>query len=276
VAGALVAVAAGVAGCGRQATSGAELSAGVEQYREDEVAGRLQVRMLATGSRPVSVSAVAVEWPGLRTEPADIDTELRPGIAADLPVTLGEAVCGPLPESLTTDPGPPPAAEPTAIVTADGEERRVLIVDRDGVLGRIWRRDCRRQQIAERVSVRFAEEWTRVEGAPGAPSARGQLIVEPSRGTAAVSELRGTVIAALRTEIPLPAVAPVRLPVTVATNGRCTGHVLGEVKKPFDFAVGLTVDGVEVTAAPVRPDQASQQLLREVVEDGCALLAPAG
>jgi hypothetical protein len=282
----LLAGCAVLGGCAGPAGSDA-LRLSVEQYREDEVAGTIQLRVVNTGVDPVAMEGAQLRWSGLTGgEPVEVATTARPGVAVDVPLPLPPAACGDLGSDLAAElPQPPAVDDAVGVLRIDGERVEVAVVDDAGVLARIWSRDCERQRIAEQVSVTFGREWREVAAAPPQPpSAVGELVIRrlAAPGPVLVQELRGTVIAQLDTaaelpsELPPAADAELRLAVRVQTNGRCTGHVLAEVKKPFDFAVLLRIGTTDVVVAPVRPDALDQPLLRRVVEDGCAIVAPGG
>ncbi len=91
----LAAVCALVAGCASGPAGSADaaaprLAGSIQQYREDEVNGVLQVALTNDGPSPVVIERIEVDWPGFAEPPAaDPAYRLAPGLTADLPLASG-------------------------------------------------------------------------------------------------------------------------------------------------------------------------------------------
>jgi sugar (pentulose or hexulose) kinase len=60
------------------------------------------------------------------------------------------------------------------------------------------------------------------------------------------------------------------IPVVVRST-RCTGHVIGEVKKPYDFGVWLSLDGADDQWTKVQTSPEVQATLRAYLAQACGL-----
>jgi hypothetical protein len=272
-------------GCGGQVAETDDtnpLTAQLAQYREDEVAHRIEVRVANTGTSAVTVTSLALEWPGLAPVPSQPDYTLRPGESATLPMDYSEATCSPGRTS-------PPSTRPVVRIgfTDDGDERTVQLapLPDEGVLERIWTTDCRRQALDAAVDVTFGPIWTpTVVG--GVPALRGTL--ELTRGTTAepvsVASMSGSVLLDIAPVTPAPTPpltmatgqSQASVPVAVVTTGRCDGHALGESKKPYDFIFQITVGSAPPSPATLTAEPAVKPLMLRTIEAGCKVAADQG
>lgn len=261
-----------------ESASAPGLSAVAFRLREDEaVGGRFQVKVSNAGEQPVHVTAVAVESPVLAAAPATPrDTVLRPGTRVDLPVRHGPAVCGP-----SADP-----SDVVAVLTVrqDGRVRQVRLplgatAPSRAVLERIHDESCTAQRVAAVLAA------TLEVGEPGTDGTGlvlpATVVLErtgrdPDAPAVTATAVGGSVLYGL-TAPPgtLPATlapdqARLELPVTVRST-RCSGHVLGEAKKPYELGVWLSLDGGPEQWTLVGTAPAVRAALRSYLEQACGL-----
>jgi len=241
----------------------AGLGATLQQWRDDEVAGRFQVRVdNATGS-DLMVDSIVVEWAGFaaptRSEPRYL---VGDGTRVDLAVALPAARCSDPPSfDEALPPGPP-------VVVVNGTER-VPITDVRHVLDRVHERSCTQQAIAHRATVAFGPDWELVEDG-GDPVLRGDLVVAPrSTSSVALRGMNGSVLLSIEPEDGL-APAGDRVPVLVGRGGRCDPHALGDSKQTYVFDLALVVDGTEVDTSIVA-EPWLQARMGEVIRARCGI-----
>ncbi len=228
----------------------AQLSAVAFRLREDEaVGGRFQVKVTNAGDRPVHVTAVGLESPVLAAEPATPrDTVLRPGGRGDLPVRHGPAVGEPAADATDVAAMPSPQQ--------GGRERQVRMPlgttkASRAVLARIHDESCTAQRIAAVVAA------TLVVGEPVAADVGlvlpASVVLERAGAVAEAPAVTATAVggSALYGLAAPPGALPAALapgetrlevPVLVRAS-RCSGHVLGEAKKPYELGVWLSLAG---------------------------------
>ena len=132
---------------GSASSSGPErlVTGALLQYRRDEPARRLQVRLTASEAGVVveQLTFVTPGWPAAAATPNEV--ELRPGTAVDLPVVLGAADCS----------GPPGAAEAEVVVRDPAGASRTLRVPLDdgGLVRRLHAEDCADQALRAEAAI---------------------------------------------------------------------------------------------------------------------------
>jgi len=118
------------------------------QYRRDELARRLQVRLTAhrAGLVVEQLTFRTQGWPAASA--TTNDAELPSGSALDLPVVLGTADCS----------GPPGAPEAEVVVRDPAGRTQTLEVplDDDGLVRRLHTEDCADQALRAQVSIEVA------------------------------------------------------------------------------------------------------------------------
>jgi hypothetical protein len=254
------------------------LRASLVQYREDEVRHTIGIRLLAPDAA-VTVEALRLEWPGLEPRPARrLDYPLTPGVDVALNVPYGDARCRP-------QRPPTETAAAIAVVrvgSSGAREIRIPLDDAGPLLTKIYDGDCTRQRLQEAVDVTFGPTWRQVV-VGGRPTLRGWLTVRRGRTTDPIeitSVLSGSVLidVAPVTVGPRPVARlepggrEARVPVDVSTSGRCSGHVLGEVKKPYDVRVLIRLGAAEPTVLTVTPsDRGLRDRMHRTVLAGCAV-----
>lgn len=263
------------------------LAATLEQYREDEVLGLIQIQVVNQSNRAVRLSDVRLVWPGLRDGgPGAAGQLINPGQIIDLPVPLGDAVCGEPPRA--EDRPPAAAAVATALASwpEGGSERvQIPITDQRGVLARVFRPGCTRQSVSYTVSVSFDARWSEATAADGAPVASGVLRLHRERGDAevTVTGLNGSVLLSIEAAPPVGDGAPealVSLPagqpeatlgVVVRQSGRCDPHALAESKHTFVLPVVLRVGDAAPVSIDVMPDDAAKAQLGRMINRACGV-----
>ncbi len=250
----------------------------MQQYREDEVNGVLQVALTNSGPSPVVIERVELDWPGFAEPPAaDPAYRLDPGLTADLPRVLGGRGLLGLRRPAGAGPDDP------AVARVRGRRRRGdrVPLPASAALERIFTTDCRRQHTAAQVGLAFGPEWVRT-GAGLRLGAHGQPgRYPPRRGRRGRRGLRRRQRAALRLPSPArpgpggarcpTAQAAARLPVEVRSTLRCDGHSLGESKKTYVFDVVVDIGDGEDRPYALTPDAAARALMQTLIKDACGL-----
>lgn len=244
------------------------LTATLEQFREDEVAGKISVRVANGGDEPVVVETLRLAWPGLSdTGAAELDYPVFPGVRVDLKVPLGTAVCSSPPQIDEPLPDVPIAAVAT---TVEGEVV-FPVTDPAGILARIYPRQCTAQAVEHAVGLTILDDFEDVSTDPA--EVRGTLRVErrAATGEVAVVGLHGSVLVTLGL-VDEPSVLGadddvVDVPI-VATNNRCDAHAISESKKPYVFVVDLDIDGTAVSYV-ISPAQPGKDALSAQVVGRC-------
>ena len=297
---ALIAAVVAFGGCGSDQTTRAEsaattsttlavtadgLAATLEQYREDQITKTIQIQVVNRSTRTVRLSELRLAWPGLTATAAGPRTELvGPGQVLDLPVPLGDAVCGEPPRA--DAPVPASAAMASATQAWEGAAAApvgIPITDTRGVLARVFRPDCQRQSVEHAASVAFDPEWTDATAPDGRPAALGTLRLHRRHGSdpVTVTQINGSVLLSIAPVIPPAADAPLlrlagdatdaTLPVIVTQSGRCEAHALAESKHTFFLPVGLAVDTAAVVLIDVIPDDAAKVQLLKMINRSCGV-----
>ena len=263
------------------------LAASVRQFREDDVARRLQIQLALSPraelpGRSMDVESVQLVWPGLTVvAPTVHPVKIVPGQRLDVPTEFGSGICetpsGPEPSSgwvVATVRQPPDG--PTITVNAP------LLDDAGNALSRIFDLECATQRLERRVGVAVSSPWVRSDS-NGIPSADAQLVVtrREEREPMVVVATLGSVLLSFQSLEPLGApvstlearTAELRLPVRVTATGRCDGHALAESKKTFDFRVTLAIGADEPIGASLVVSEPDRALLQSVIADTCGRAA---
>jgi hypothetical protein len=248
------------------------MQAQVQQYREDEVSGRLQLGLTNLTAKPVQVNSVQLQWDGLVTQaPTVINYTFTPGVRADQAVPLGAANC--------TKPAPSFTSAHVAVVYAATSQRAdIPVTESADVLRRVYLRACEEQYLAKQIDVAFGSQWTPFAIA-GGPALQGQLHVarKAFQGPVEIVDLRGTVVLRL---MPIHPANPMAVMPANASSvslsvymqpARCDQHALGEVKKPFAFVAGVRLGIGARLAARVSPDSATKSRLWRLIKAGCGV-----
>ncbi len=247
------------------------------QYRDDVSAERFQVEIINRTDEMLDVTSLRFEWSGMSTDTVERSLAIGSGQTVDLPLPLTPASCidPDKPESM------PDVSTAVAVLgIASGEERRVPMYDRDGVLTRIYQKSCRQQWLDRQLLV----EWTTfaVADFEGRPVVTAELHIERRAFTGAIR------IVSVGGTIPFnPEFDNGALPITVDvgvaeattpmrfTEARCDAHAVAETKQPFNFLVELELDEQAYPFAVLTPD-GSHQLMFDTAAAACAALGEDG
>lgn len=269
-------------GCG-ESTSGVvdpRVTASLQQYREDEVMGVLQVSVTNTSAAAVRIDHVEVRWPGFAGTPsADPGYELAPGATVDLPVPVVPAQCRRQDASTGSVPSAPGAPAQAGIRLADGTTVSAPL-STSGVLERIYSADCDQRYVASRVKLDFGSDWVR-RGTGASSALLGTLVAQRLAGDGILTlvSLDGSVLLSLafvgdHAESAGQQIAAgeqrATFPVVLRSTARCDGHALGESKKTFIFDAVVDLGdglGIPYTLSPDAPARAEMQ---QLIDDACA------
>jgi hypothetical protein len=131
------------------AASDQPLTGALLQYRRDELARRLQVRLTAhrAGLVVEQLTFRTQGWPAAAA--TTNDAQLPSGTALDLPVVLGTADCS----------GPPGAPSAEVVVRDPAGRTQTLEVplDDDGLVRRLHAEDCADQALRAQVAIEVAD-----------------------------------------------------------------------------------------------------------------------
>lgn len=267
------------------------LAASIRQFREDEVAGVIQVELVRERSRTpsadaspgtdptadlVTVTSVQLVWPGFEVvPPTRRDVKLAPGQRVDVPTPLGAAVC--------TTGATPSFSLGTVVTVVTGEGgvgtsvNAPLLADAQTALDNVWTKACVQQRLLDRVGVRLGP-WARSDPG-GVPTATGTVLVERRDTTEpiAVTGVDGSVLLFVDPASPgelsrplAPGGARLEIGVVATGAGRCDGHALSDSKKTYVFQVLVEIgddDPVGIDVAVPEPDR---PLLNQVIVDTCS------
>ena len=255
---------AALAACGTAPAAAPEgLRVAVEQSRDNENRGLLQLVVTNDGSTPVVVRRAALRSPGYRAAPGGVfDDVVRPGGRTAFPVPLGEADC-----RRTTS-----GSAAVVGLREGGTVREVLlpVPADDPVLPRLHGRACALEEVAAAVDLALTTS------APDGGVVRGELVLRRRSGTAEVrlTDVQSSILFLLQPAGGLPLALPpgrrrAALPVVLRAV-RCDPHALLESKRSYTFPVFVALDGGEPLQVPVTADGAGRARLDEVLRDRCA------
>lgn len=247
------------------------LAAEVDQLRSDVPLNRVEIGVVNSGAETVFVDSLHVRIPGFRSgERLTKDSPVKPGLTVNLPWPYGAVRCA---RDSAPDVGPPIV---TLQVHTDRDPTsrtlRLTATDKTKVLQRIADRTCEVERVGREVALAFGDTW-RAEQKPDGVVLHGilhaRLLIDEPRE---VTELRGAIMYALEPDasvgpVPSPLAAlskdhrEVSIPV-LAYAGRCTGHVIGEIKQPYAFLVWVARPGAEPVAVTPATGQPTKDALR--------------
>jgi hypothetical protein len=251
------------------------LAAEVDQLRSDVPLNRVEIGVVNSGAETVVVDSLHVRIPGFRSgERLQKDSPVRPRLTVNLPWPYGTVQC--TREGAAPDVGPPMVtlqvhteSDPTS------RTLRLTATDTTKVLQRIADRTCEVERIGREVALAFGDTWRPERRSDGVLVLHGtlqaRLLIDEPR---AVTEMRGAIMYALEPDAsvgpvpsPLAALSKDRREVSIpvlAYAGRCTGHVIGEIKQPYAFLVWVGRRGEEPVAVTPAIGQPTKDALRLV------------
>jgi hypothetical protein len=260
----------------------AGVTATLEQYREDEIAGLISVQTTNGSSSTVQFSDLRLEWDGLSTEaPSERSTQLGPGVTFDIRVRQGDAVCGTPPDAR----GAPPPGAPLAVghAAVDGGPPELITVpieDRRSVLPRVYQISCQAQRLTWAADLHFGSDWTPTTTAAGKPAVLGtiELRRNESDDPIVVTRVDGSVllrISPVEPSDPVAVMAPdqqaATIPIVVEQSGNCSAHALAESKKTFIIPIGVGIGDEDPAADVITFDAPAKQLLTQLINASCGV-----
>ena len=268
--------------CGGAGASGPEsasapdgLAAEVDQLRSDVPLNRVEIGVVNSGTETVLVDSLHVRIPGYRSgERLQKDSPVKPGLTVNLPWPHGTVQC--TRDSAAPDVGPP-IVTLTVHTDRDPTTRtvRLTATDKTKVLQRIADRTCEVERVGREVALEFGDTWRPEKRPDGVVVLHGtlqaRLLIDEPRE---VTEMRGAIMYVIEPDAsvgpvpsPLAALSPDRREVSIpvlAYAGRCTGHVIGEIKQPYAFLVWVGRPGAEPVAVTPAIGQPTKDALRLV------------
>lgn len=227
----------------------------------------MQVVIDNTGTANVTVTSVQLVSPGFAAKPpVERETDFEPGRRYSLPTPFGAARC---------DRAAVPAeAAVGLLINAQPQTVRLPLASEDGLLERLHARACAVLASAEQIGLTLGPDLTPVDEA-GEPGLATTLSMTRRAETGPV-ELNGTAGSVLY-DLVLPGGPVILAPGTqvvqvpaVLTSRTCSGHVIGEAKKPYAFVAFVAVDDAEPFAMPVEVTTEQQLQLLELTDTTCA------
>jgi hypothetical protein len=234
---------------------------------------QVEIGVVNDGSEKVVVESLHVRIPGFESgERLAKASPVSPGLTVNLPWPYGTVRCAP--------DSAPAVGRPIVTLQVHTERDptsravRLTATDKTGVLQRISDRTCEVERVGREVALAFDDSW-RAEDKPGGVVLHGtlhaRLLIDEPRE---VTEMRGAIMYALEPDAsagpvpsPLAALSMPRREVSIpvlAYAGRCTGHVIGEIKQPYAFLVWVARPGEEPIAVTPAISQGTKDALRLV------------
>ncbi len=234
---------------------------GVEFPRYLMVERRLEAIIDNQSDVDVTVIDIALRSPLFEPVAPDVhDYRVAAGLRQDLQMAVGPSIC-------------PPADEPTSIamtVDVDGERRHGLVEIDASPIARINTRECGQEFVLDRSDVGFGPDFTVVDDVM---TTAVTLTRREGDEPIAVTNVRGSVLFTIQpiepAAVPLAvmaagdttAAAPIRIHV-----GRCEAHAVADAKKPYQFAVWVTVGESEPYFLELAPEGELRAALAEMLQ----------
>ncbi|MEO5901924.1 MAG: hypothetical protein ABIR68_17600 [Ilumatobacteraceae bacterium] len=260
------------------------LAAVVDQFREDEIAHQMQIRVTNASATKVRLESMQLDWPGFTVvAPNQHSYLLSPGQTLDVPVDFGVAVCAQDPPGVHESTPSAPAVANAMLVPGDAGSAVadvIPIADRLHIFDRVFPSDCRDQRVASAVDIHFDATWmpTTRNGATGLA---GTLEVVRRRAGPRVvlTRLDGSVLLVVHAATEAqpevlalePAARMASLPVVVVQSGNCSGHALTESKKTFYLPVQVSIDGEPSLPYELVLDPAVRPQFTTMINTSCAV-----
>lgn len=253
---------------GDSSTSAAEdpeLTATAEIRRSFARPGLVIIAVTNHGTQPVRITSVELLSDSFEaTGPQEFDSTIPPGTTPrDLQVEYGTARCPGGVESATAQSRVALVAE-----SEDGAEHELELdlPHPNGTLDRLLRADCGAQVLTESVELTLGPLEPEPDG-----TVTGVLTVTRINGSAepaAVADVRGSVLFTVtaQPDAALPA-GQTRLHLDAF---RCTGHAIGDAKRPYAFTVWITLGAAEPIPTMIPVDDAHRAALDAMQAVRCA------
>ncbi len=259
-----------------------QLTGTLVQYRPDVGSRRLAVQLTSVGPEPVRLVGVRLRSPALQPLPATAkDTTYVQGQTIDLSTRYGSPRC----RHSMADGDVSVRAE---VLARHGGSTEVVpvTIDRRGhaLLRRLVRGECALVELGRSVQVRYVAGFRRGVDPGGQPVLRGTVLFR--RPPAArpgppitVPGIDGSVLVDFRpagrprpagplVRMP-PARGSVRLPIEMASTGRCDPHTRGESKQTFLLSVYVRLGDGRLQHLALEPDSGTQLRVLRIIDDTC-------
>ncbi len=259
-----------------------QLSGTLVQYRPDVGSRRLAVQLTSRGPEPVRLLGVRLRSPALtRLPPTAKDTTYVQGQTIDLSTRYGTPRC-----RQSVSGGDVSVRAEVLVREGESTELVPVAIDRRGhaLVRRLVRGECALVELGRSVQVRYVAGFRRGVDPGGQavlrgtvlfrrpPAARpGPLITVPSIDGSVLVDFRaagrpGPAGPLVRM---LPATGSVRLPVELASTGRCDPHTRGESKQTFLLSVYVRLGAAPLQHLTLEPDGGTQLRVLQVIDDTC-------
>ena len=198
------------------------------QWRYDEGTPRAQLRVINHENTDLAITGVGLDWAGYGGSfRSDYDATIRPKQTLDLRIVLPSPDCS-------------EGSGPVYGLVESGSRtvRSRLDASGQGVLTRIWERECATRYVTDRVSVTYGDKWRRT-GSRQAASLLGTIRLKRRQSAAEIRlvSIRGSVLFGLRlprrAEL-APEAQAADFPLQIRP-GRCDEHALMESSATFQF-----------------------------------------
>lgn len=237
------------------------LVVGVEFPRYLMVQRRLEAIIDNQSDVELTVIDIALRSPLFEPVDADVhDYTVAAHLRQDLQMGVGDSIC-------------PPVAGPSMIemtIEIDGERQHGLVEIDATPIERISDTECNQEFVLDNVDIEFGPEF---EVADGVMTTAITLTRRSGADTIRLTATRGSVlIVVLPVEAPEPlATLPsgetnVAAPVTMHV-GRCEAHAVADAKKPFQFAVWVTVGDSPELFVTVTPEGELRAALEALIQE---------
>ena len=237
------------------------LVVGVEFPRYLAVQRRLEAIIDNQSAVPVTVIDIALHSPLFEPVAADEhDYIVAAHLRQDLQMGIGESIC-------------PTAAGPSMVemtVEIDGERQHGLVEIDATAIARINDTECNQQFVIDHVDIGFGPEF---EVADGVMTTAVNLARRSGDDVITLTATRGSVLIVVlpvETAEPLATMASDQSVVAAAVTmhvGRCEAHAVADAKKPFQFAVWVTVGDSPEYFVTVTPEGELRAALEALIQE---------
>ena len=237
------------------------LAATVEQSRDNENRGLLQLVVRNDGDEPVRVRRVELRSDGWeRVPPSTYDQEVGPGTRTAFPAGYGAVDCGAR-----------AAGSEVLVGLQDGgrvREVRLPVPASDPVLPRLHERACALEAVRAAVDVEITGDWRR-----SGDEVTGELRLTRRAGDepVRVTDVQSSIILLLQAPgLPLALEGDASATAVVVRAVRCDPHALIESKRTFTFPVFVALGDDAPLQLSVTADAAGQAVMQEALRERCA------
>lgn len=248
------------------------VSIAVEFPRYLQIARRIEAIIDNQSDTAVTVVDLALRSPLFEPIPADrADYTVQPGLRQDLDLGLGASICPTADESA----GPGGTSALAMTVEIDGRRRHGTVEIDATPIERISRTECGQRLVLESIGLAYGPEFEVIDGVLLTTITLTRLAGDEP---ITLTDARGSVLFVVEPVDPLERGDPLAVMASgepaarasIAVNvGRCEAHAVADAKKPFEFAVWISLgssDPYFVTLVPEGEIRAAlEALLQECI-----------